>query len=107
MPTPEPTDEIITTETLSIAKDPSFTYDAMSYEEKEYFEAADITADNMAPYDISRAWKVMVVYRNIALDQADFERVMLYSHVLEDLATMLQAIDFPLPSVIDDPKPGA
>jgi len=101
MLTPEPTDEIFESEHMTIAKDPELTYDALTDEEKEYYEAADITADAVAPYDVSRAWKLMVVYRNVALEQNDFQRAVLYSHVLEDLAGMLAAIDFPLPALLD------
>lgn len=100
--TPGPNDEIVETETMIIAKEEGLSYDAFTDEEKEFYEAADITAGDMGPYDISRAWKVLVVYRDIALERADFERAVLYSHVIDDLARLLEAINFPLPAVLDE-----
>ncbi len=80
-------------------------WEQMSELEREYYFGVDITAASMDPADISRAWKVLVVYRDIALEHNDFQRVTLYCAVLEDLATMLQALNFPMPPVLNT-KPG-
>ena len=58
-----------------------------------------IAPDAMPVEALQITWKTLVTYRDIALEQAppDFERVVIYSNVIEDIATMIQAMGAELP----------
>lgn len=50
------------------------------------------------------AWIVIGKLRNEALRAADFDRAVVYSHVMEDLAAMIQALGGTIPpaDVLED-----
>lgn len=53
--------------------------------------------------DLQVSWLTMVTYRDLAIENGDFERSIMYSYVLEDLAIMIKSTGADLP---DLPKAG-
>lgn len=93
-------DENDTTETTE-QPETGKLWDGLNDKDREWYLAGDITADSVSTADMSRAWKVLAVFRDIALGQSpipDFERAVLYSHVMNDFATMLTRDGWPIPS---------
>lgn len=83
------------------------TFEDMPEDEREFYLAADITQGRAMPWDYSRAWKLLVVLRDVALLQEtpDWERVTVYVRVIDDLATMIQALGYPIPPVQQGDSP--
>lgn len=55
--------------------------------------------------DLEVTWVTLVTYRDIALSQPepDWNRVTLYTHVIEDIATMIQGAGRDLPKIPGKP----
>jgi hypothetical protein len=64
---------------------------------KEHYRAGDIDPETLAPWDVSRAWKTLVLMRDLYLDRQDMGRAMGYSQVAADLAEHLIAQGWPVP----------
>jgi hypothetical protein len=95
--TPEPAPELAAetgkgTETVN-------SWEEAPDELKEFFQAADISADELTPWDVARAWKVLVVIRDVALGRDDFDRAPLYSAIARDLADTLAGQGWPIPTL--------
>lgn len=54
---------------------------------------------NSAVEDLQITWKTLVRYRDLAMDNGAFNRVVLYSDVILDLATMIQVAGAELPKL--------
>jgi hypothetical protein len=74
-----------------------FEEDYNTDELKDWYNGVDINAAAIDPADISRAWKVLVVFRDLAMNTQDWERAVGYSHILEDMGTMLETMGLPIP----------
>jgi hypothetical protein len=51
--------------------------------------------------DLKTSWQTMVIYRDLALEHNHFDRVAVYSQVVEDLATMIASGGGELPHKIE------
>jgi hypothetical protein len=49
--------------------------------------------------ELKITWRTLVTYRDLALKHNDFERTTLFSAVIQDIATMIQASGNDLPDL--------
>ncbi|QGZ16783.1 hypothetical protein PBI_DEWDROP_136 [Microbacterium phage Dewdrop] len=51
---------------------------------------------------LSVTWQTLVIFRDIALERNDFERVAFLSAAVNDMATLLESMDVEMPKIHDE-----
>lgn len=66
------------------------------------WEYNDLEVVHRSKIDIRQmkiTWQQLVVLRDLALEHNDFERAVGYSHMIDDIATMIKAMGFTIPDI--------
>lgn len=75
------------------------TYDGADFDQS-WIEVPIIRETECSVSALSVTWQTLVLFRDIALQNNDFERAVGYSHVIDDMAQLITAQGVELP-----PKP--
>lgn len=67
--------------------------------EWEYQDLEVVSRSKTDVRQLKITWQQLVVFRDVALEQNDFERAVGYSHIIEDMATLIKNMGESLPEL--------